>query len=115
MGPLWNVALAMGMLVLLGAGPAAQPANPFRGNVKVEVTESALIVRSNGIPDHTTGDFPNRNNPNSIKEQDYTFRIPRKPVFATEVTKLPMGPIGVAVNGVPFYNPFNREGKDASK
>jgi hypothetical protein len=24
-----------------------------------------------------------------------------------------MGPIGVAINGVPFYNPYNREGNDA--
>jgi hypothetical protein len=26
---------------------------------------------------------------------------------------LPMGPIGVAVNGVPFYNPYNAEGNNA--
>jgi hypothetical protein len=26
-----------------------------------------------------------------------------------------MGPIGVAINGVPFYNPYNAEGQDAAK
>jgi hypothetical protein len=26
-----------------------------------------------------------------------------------------MGPIGVAINGVPFYNPYNAEGADAAK
>jgi hypothetical protein len=26
-----------------------------------------------------------------------------------------MGPIGVAINGIPFYNPYNREGQDAAK
>jgi hypothetical protein len=48
-------------------------------------------------------------------KQNYTFRIPRHPVRAEKVTKLPMGPIGVAVNGVPFYNPYNAEGADAAK
>jgi hypothetical protein len=94
--------------------PATQPVHPFRDNVKVEVTEELLIVRSDGIPDHETGHFPNKDNPNEIRKQNYTFRIPRHPRMADEITPLPMGPIGVAVNGVPFYNPYNAEGQDAT-
>jgi hypothetical protein len=93
----------------------SKPAHPFRKNVKVEVTDELLIVKSDGIPDHDTGPFPNRNNPNTIQKQNYTFKIPRKPVRANTITKLPMGPIGVAINGVPFYNPYNAEGQDAAK
>jgi hypothetical protein len=92
-----------------------RPLHPFRPNVKVEVTDDFFIVRSNGIPDHSTGPFPNRNNPNSIREQNYVFKIPRHPVMSETVTRLPMGPIGVAINGVPFYNPYNAEGQDAAK
>jgi hypothetical protein len=100
-----------------GTQPATQPnaGTPFRKNVTVEVTEKFLIVHSDGIPDHTTGDFPNAHNPNRILKQNYTFKIPRHPVKADHVGKLPMGPIGVAINGIPFYNPYNAEGADAAK
>jgi hypothetical protein len=113
---LGSVAAVVWIGASMGAvAPATQPSNPFRESVRVEVTDTALVVRSNGIPDHITGEYPNAKNPNSIKEQDYTFRIPTKAVFSTQVTPLPMGPIGIAINGVPFYNPFNRQGKDATK
>ena len=99
---------------IAAAPPSTPPGHPFRSNVKVEVTDDQFIVHSDGIPDHETGQFPNRDNPNTIRKQNYTFRIPRKPVRAEQVTKLPMGPIGVAVNGVPFYNPYTAEGEDAA-
>lgn len=94
--------------------PATQSTYPFRENVTVEVTDELLIVHSNGLPDHTTGQFPNRFNPNRILEQNYTFKIPRHPIFSDKVTRTPMGPIGVAINWVPFYNPYNAEGQDAA-
>ena len=103
--------------VARGATPTTQPSYDrfgFRDMVKLEVTDELLIVHSNGIPDHTTGPFPSRFNPNTIREQNYTFKIPRKPVYSKTVTKTPMGPIGVAINGVPFYNPYNAEGADAA-
>ena len=95
--------------------PSTQQAHAFRENVKVDVTDDFLVVHSNGIPDHDTGKFPNAHNPNTIREQNYTFRIPRKPKWSEKITPTPMGPIGVAVNGVPFYNPYTREGQDAAK
>ncbi|MCX5658894.1 MAG: YHYH protein [Planctomycetota bacterium] len=97
------------------AAAAPAPLHPFRKNVKVEVTDKYFVVHADGIPDHTTGDFPNATNPNRIVKQSYVFKVPRHPVKAEKVTKLPMGPIGVAVNGVPFYNPYNAEGRDAAK
>lgn len=99
------------------ATPAAatKPASPFRDNVRVEVTDEFFLVRSDGIPDHETGKFPNPTNPNAIQPQNYAFRIPRHPTPGKEITKLPMGPIGVALNGVPFYNPYTAEGMDAAK
>lgn len=118
-------ALAAASMVIAQTAPVikpattSQPANPygFRSSehIKVQVTDTAIIVKSDGIPDHTTGDFPNRDNPNKIIKQDYTFKIPLKPVKADKITKLPMGPIGVGINGVPFYNPYNAEGQDAAK
>jgi hypothetical protein len=89
--------------------------NPFTSNVKVTFTDKYMIVKSDGIPNHPHGPFPNKDNPNSIKKQDYTFYIPLEPREATKPTKTPFGPIGVAINGIPFYNQYNAEGGDAVK
>jgi hypothetical protein len=89
--------------------------NPFTSNVKVTFTDKYMIVKSDGIPNHPHGVFPNKDNPNSIKKQDYTFYIPLHPQPAEKPTKTPFGPIGVAINGIPFYNQYNAEGGDAVK
>ena len=107
------VVVSLGLLAF--SQPQTNPATPFRKNVKVEVTDDLMIVHSDGIPDHDTGPFPNRFNPNTIRKQNYTFKIPRHPQPADHITRLPMGPIGVAINGIPFYNPYNAEGQDAYK
>src|SRR5438093_428323 len=47
----WQTVLCVIPLVgVMGRSPATQPANPFRANVKVEVTDELLIVHSNGLP-----------------------------------------------------------------
>ncbi len=89
------------------------PKHPFLDNVKVTFTETHMIVESDGIPNHKTATYPNANNPNSILKQNYKFKIPLKPRIAERPAPLPMGPIGVAINGIPFYNPYNREGHNA--
>ena len=38
------------------------------------------IVESDGLPDHASGRFPNRNNPNAISAQRYHFEMPLDPV-----------------------------------
>jgi YHYH protein len=85
----------------------------FSSNVKVSLTDSHLVVASDGIPNHPHADFPTNYNPNRILKQDYHFKIPLKPKFADKPAPLPFGPIGVAVNGIPFYNPYNAQGRDA--
>jgi hypothetical protein len=120
------VTLAVAVSAPVNAEPPAAPApsaagkdgkdapkTPFNDNVKVTVTDTHYVIESDGIPNHPHGEFPNRDNPNRILKQQYKFKIPLKPQVAEKPTKLPMGPIGVAVNGIPFYNPYNREGHDA--
>jgi hypothetical protein len=107
--------LATALSVAAAEPDAAAPKHPFDKNVQVTFTNDLMIVRSDGIPTHQTGDFPNRDNPNRILKQDYTFKIPLKPRVADHPTPTPMGPIGVAINGIPFYNERNREGQDAVK
>ncbi|XP_070535619.1 uncharacterized protein [Ptychodera flava] len=83
------------------------------GTVTVTTKNGKHIIESNGIPDHATGSFPNVDNPNNIQFQSYHFEIPVTPTEASEVGCLPMGPIGMAVNGIPIFNPFTREGNNA--
>ncbi len=93
--------------------PAVRPENPFSKNVKVSYTETHMIVESDGIPNHKTAKYPNKDNPNRIEKQHYRFQIPLAPKVADKPTPTPFGPIGVALNGIPFYNQYNREGEDA--
>jgi hypothetical protein len=72
-----------------------------------------LVVESQGWPNHPTATFPNSGNPNPIRVQEFTFRLPLEPKRAAEITRLPMGPIGVALNGVVFFNPFEQGGMNA--
>jgi hypothetical protein len=48
---------------------------------KVEIWQEGkyLMIISNGIPTHQTGQFPNGGNPHSISGQNYQFRIPLEP------------------------------------
>lgn len=70
--------------------------------VTITVEGDYRYIRSNGLPDHETGDFPNANNPNTISEQDYEYRVPKNPEIADEVTQNELSPFGVAINGIPF-------------
>ena len=85
----------------------------FTGNARVSFKGDYMIVRSNGMPNHPTGEFPNPSNPNSIREQKLEFWIPLNPKKASKPITTPFGPIGVAINGIPFFNQYNREGGDA--
>lgn len=105
-------AMVIAMATYLSAADAP-PKSPFNDNVKVTFTDTDMIVESDGIPNHPHGDFPNADNPNTIRKQNYKFYIPLHPQKADKPTPTPFGPIGVAVNGIPFYNQYNREGGDA--
>jgi len=74
----------------------------FASSVNITIQDPYRFVRSNGIPDHATGAFPNSGNPNTISEQKYLFRMPLKGQATGTTTPLHMSPFGVAVNGIPF-------------
>lgn len=98
---------------VLSALPPEKKAATFLANVGAKVNGALLVVTSDGLPTHETDKFPTSYNPNRILRQNYEFKIPLAPKFAEKPTSLPFGPIGVAINGIPFYNPYNREGRDA--
>ena len=67
-------------------------------NVKLSHDKQFLIMQSQGYPNHPTAIFPNSGNPNTIRVQNFTFRLPLEPKLADKITRLPMGPIGTALN-----------------
>jgi YHYH protein len=87
-----------------------------------------FTLHARNIPNHPTAKFPDTYgtqgyNPNHIQEHNYVYKLPLVPTMAKNpmpVDKqntgmaLPMGSIGVAVNGVAFYNPFDAGMQDAT-
>jgi hypothetical protein len=83
-----------------------------------------ITIKSKGLPDHTSPYYATTNslyenfsgktfagatfskNPNSISEKNYSFKIPLNPKVAATHQATPLGPIGVSLNGVPFYNQY---------
>jgi hypothetical protein len=72
--------------------------------VEVNVIErdGFRIVMSDGLPDHPTGQFPNRNNPNRIAPQRIEYRMTLAPEGVLDPVPIGMNPFGIAVNGIVF-------------
>ena len=87
-------------------------------NNRMSITETGTqrCFSANGLPDHPTGEFPNRGNPNAIGPQDVNVCVPLTPTKAASITPI-RGTMGIAVNGVQFrpntagyYDPNGRRG-----
>lgn len=86
------------VLLLAVAAFAALPGS----KVTTVDADGFRTLQCNGLPDHTPGEFPRRGNPNSIREQNYTFRVTLTPRVAEKPTDAHGDFFGVAINGVPF-------------
>lgn len=101
---------------LLGGGEATEEQETTAiesgyvyGNATITTDGTYRYIKSNGIPTHETGEFPNSGNPNAISEQDHEYRVLLQPQYQAEAT--PVQVPGVALNGIPlepgtaeFYN-----------
>ncbi len=100
------------VLAALGLVPAALAlpgmAWAVDNRVSISLEGGYRVIRSNGIPNHETGTFPNRRNPNRISAQSHEFRVPAMPKAAARPTALSHRNFGVALNGIPF-DPFTAE------
>jgi YHYH protein len=93
----------------------------FSSNATATVEGIFLVIKTNAIPDHKSPYYSTsdaryeayngtntlfRAAPNVIAAQTLTFKIPLNPKEATTKSATPMGPIGVSLNGVPFFNQY---------
>ena len=95
------------------------------GATSITTDGKFVIIKSNGQPDHksiyyaassykyeafsgtTFGGATFRKNPNKISLTNaFTFKIPLNPTKAATNASTPLGPIGVAINGVPLFNQY---------
>lgn len=83
-----------------------------------------ITIKTTGLPDHKSIYYPTSNslyenfagatfggqvfhkNPNTISSQLLTFKIPLNPQVASSHSATPLGPIGISLNGVPFFNQY---------
>lgn len=83
-----------------------------------------ITIKTSGAPDHKSVYYPTTNalyeafsgttfggntfskNPNAIATQNYTFKIPANPQVSASHSATPLGPIGVSLNGVAFFNQY---------
>jgi hypothetical protein len=106
-------------------GNLVKTATMIDDNVTLSFSNGVMTVHTHGVPNHPTGRYPELGfgNPSYIQELNNTYYFPLEPrhnpnAFATDKTNsnhaLPMGPIGLATNGVVFFNPFDMGNQDAT-
>lgn len=92
----------------------------FDGNVTAYLDGTTIVVESQGIPNHGSPYFETTHaqyeayngtanfiqNPSIIAEQTLVFRIPAEAAEASNKESTGFGAIGVARNGIPFYNQY---------
>lgn len=93
------------------------------GATEMYVEGDYVVVKSTGLPDHNSPYYQGTQwsaqyeayngsnsafqlNPNRISSQSFVFRIPASPKSASNKTATSLGPIGISLNGVPFYNQY---------
>ncbi len=93
---------------LFEAGPSVNP-NLADPESSATCDAETVTITSNGIPDYTYI----QTSPGDPTAQDYEWTIPASPVAADEPTAVAMlGPIAVALNGVPIYGATEGTGGD---
>ena len=68
---------------------------------EMTLTDDKRCFLSNGLPNHKTGKFPKKSNPNSISHQKIDVCVSRYPKKVSTNTKI-TGIMGIALNGILF-------------
>ncbi len=97
--------------------------NAYTEGVSVQVDGGNISISSTGLPDHKTpywgeghemyAAFPGTNHANTNTTMtgfNYVMTIPAYPAEATTKEQTELGPVGMALNGVPLYNDYEGGG-----
>lgn len=109
-----------------GGGSSAVVPDVYKkiyGASDIYVEGNYVIIKTKSLPDHKSPYYMGTQwsdkyeayngtnasfvlNPNRIAERAVTFKIPLNPEVAANHSATPMGPIGISLNGVPFFNQY---------
>ena len=93
----------------------------YNSSVSISNDGTYITIKCDGVPDHKSCYFSSTDsryqayngtnplfskNPNSIGSHSFVFKIPVAPAVNAVHEATPLGPIGVAINGVPMYNQY---------
>jgi hypothetical protein len=87
------------------------------GAYALSIEGDYVVIKSMGEPDHASPYYTGENyaaetnpafrgNPSTISGRDVTYKIPLHPVEDPSHAETPLGQMGVALDGVPFYNQY---------
>ena len=94
------------------------------GAKSIYISGNYVVITTTSLPDHKSPYYKGTQwaatlyeayngtnplwsqNPNVIAEADLTFKIPLNPTVASSHSSTPLGPMGVAINGVPIFNQY---------
>lgn len=103
-------------VTVAGIAASGFAAHAASGSVSITKSRGEICMVSNGLPDHSTGTFPNAGNPNRISAQVIEVCVPENPVKTSKATEL-RGSTGFALNGVmirpgtaDYYDPSSPRG-----
>lgn len=112
-----NTFLAVGLMSLTSLAAAHQH------QTSMTIEGDKRCFKGNGLPNHGTGQFPNRGNPNRISEQNIHLCVDANPIRLSVPNMNHRGSVGIALNGVQlrpatadYYDPNSPRGfsKDRS-
>lgn len=69
------------------------------GNASIKQSGDRICIRSNGLPGHATGKFPNSGNPHTIRQQNAKYCVDATPKKGSRA-RSHRGTVGVGLNGV---------------
>jgi hypothetical protein len=104
------------------AKPTVNGAILWPSQFKIKLQNNIRTILGNRLPKSPTGIFPASSqddaysydrNPNTITQKEYQLNLPALPQIAKEASCLPMGKIGVLLNGGYFFNALDEKGEDA--
>ena len=99
----------------------------YHTNMNISVEDEYMIISTTNVPDHKSMYFEQNNalyedyteddpdfkkNPNTISEQNYTFKIPRFPAEAAAKEASTPDGLGITVNGIVMFNQNAAPGDD---
>lgn len=102
--------------------PQAHHSFVLQGSKRVITTDDLPESATDLLHPAITGNFPISasdpayqydKNPNRVVAQSFSWRVPANPTAASSPSCTPLGPLGVATNGVVLFNALDAAGRDA--